>query len=279
MPATTSSGSPPRTADMPVAASAQAAAISRPRSRASATAASGPSTPASAAAASSPTLWPAVTTSAAPSGSSSSAAAASAVATSSGWVTAVSRISSASAAVPSRTRSRPLTADSQRSRASTPGTSSHGASIPGAWAPWPGARRASMSLPSPVRTPSGDGADHEVGSVGVVGIRQFTGVSGEVHHTVAVDFLLFALTGRTGGSARRRAADGPLADLQRARQLGCRQPPVRLHEQHDRDQPVGPLMPGRQPSSRPSTSAIWSVNRSRGSVGVRPQTSATRRSR
>ena len=60
IPAATSSGSPPSTADMPVGASAQAAAISRPRSRASATAASGPKTPASAAAASSPTLCPAV---------------------------------------------------------------------------------------------------------------------------------------------------------------------------------------------------------------------------
>ena len=44
---------------MPVGASAQAAAISAPRTRASATAASAVSTPASAAATSSPTLWPA----------------------------------------------------------------------------------------------------------------------------------------------------------------------------------------------------------------------------
>ena len=68
-------------------------------------------------------------------GSSSSAAAASAVATSSGWVTAVSRISSASALVPSRIRSSPDTADSQRSRSAAPGRSSHGSSMPGAWAP------------------------------------------------------------------------------------------------------------------------------------------------
>ena len=65
--ATTSSGSPPRTADMPVGASAQAAAISAPRRAANATASAGVSAPATAAAVSSPTLCPATTRSAPPS--------------------------------------------------------------------------------------------------------------------------------------------------------------------------------------------------------------------
>ena len=63
MPATTSSGSPPSTADIPVGASAHAAAISAPRRAAKATASSGFSAPATAAAVSSPTLCPATTTS------------------------------------------------------------------------------------------------------------------------------------------------------------------------------------------------------------------------
>ena len=54
-------------------------------------------------------------------GSSSSAAAASAVATSSGWVTAVSRISSASAVVPSRIRSSPATRGPPAQPVSAPG--------------------------------------------------------------------------------------------------------------------------------------------------------------
>src|SRR5438874_1049551 len=52
---TTSSGSPPITAAIPLDSSAQAAAISRPRTPASATASSAVNTPAIAAAASSPT--------------------------------------------------------------------------------------------------------------------------------------------------------------------------------------------------------------------------------
>jgi hypothetical protein len=57
--ATTSAGSPPSTAVIPVGASAQAAAISRPRTPARVTAVSGANTPAMAAAASSPTECPA----------------------------------------------------------------------------------------------------------------------------------------------------------------------------------------------------------------------------
>ena len=146
MAATTSSGSPPSTALMPVGSSAQAAAISRPRTAAKVTAASAVSTPASAAAPISPTLWPA-TTPTSPSGSCS--AATRAAATSRGWVLAVSRISSASATVPRWTRSTPASTDHQRSRASTPARSSHGVRKPGFWEPCPGARTASTSSTVP----------------------------------------------------------------------------------------------------------------------------------
>ena len=102
---------------MPVGSSAHAAAISRPRTAASATAASGVSTPAIAAAASSPTECPAVHRS--DTGSSTRADsrlwASSAVATTRGWVTAVSLISSASAVVPRRSRSRPVASDQRAS--------------------------------------------------------------------------------------------------------------------------------------------------------------------
>ena len=90
----TSSGSPPSTALIPVGSSAQAAAISRPRTPASVIAASAGSTPASAAAPSSPTLWPATRPT---SYIGRCSAASRAAATSSGWVRAVSLISSASA--------------------------------------------------------------------------------------------------------------------------------------------------------------------------------------
>ena len=137
--ASTSSGFPPSTALMPVGSSAHAAAISRPRTAASATAVSASSTPAMAAAASSPTECPAT---GAPAGRSTRRAANRAAATTSGWVTAVSLISSASAVVPSRCRSRPVSSD-QRARApSASGSSSHGVSMPGDWDPWPGASKA-----------------------------------------------------------------------------------------------------------------------------------------
>ena len=76
-------------------------------------------------------------------------AASSAAATSSGWVRAVSLISSASAAVPRWTRSTPASADHQRSRASAPGRSSQGSRKPGFWEPWPGASTASTSTTLP----------------------------------------------------------------------------------------------------------------------------------
>src|SRR4051812_2359689 len=156
--AITSSGSPPRTALMPVASSAQAAAISRPRTPASVTAASGLSTPAMAAAPSSPTLCPATT---ATSYIGSCSAASNAAATSNGWVRAVSLISSASAVVPSWTRSSPASADHQRRRASTPVMSSHGVRKPGFWEPCPGASTASTSMTVPESCASRRIATHE----------------------------------------------------------------------------------------------------------------------
>ena len=143
-----------RRAAMPVGASAQAAAISRAAARGEARPRPpAESAPATAAAVSSPTLWPAATPSGRPAGSSSSAAAASAGATSSGWVTAVSLISSASAvgAEPGQVEAgdaRTASAAGRRRR----GRSSHGASMPGVWAPWPGARRASTPPPLRVRS-------------------------------------------------------------------------------------------------------------------------------
>ena len=121
---------------MPVGSRAQAAAISRPRTAARATAASGVSTPATAAAASSPIEWPAATRSTGKVTRAANAAwARSAVATTRGWVTAVSRISSASAVVPSRSRSRSTAAD-QRARVSwAPAVANHGVSMPGVCAP------------------------------------------------------------------------------------------------------------------------------------------------
>ena len=141
--ADTSSGLPPSTALIPVGSSAHAAAISRPRTAARATAASADNTPARAVAASSPTEWPAVGASAgSDTFSSSRDAASSAVATISGWVTAVSRISSADASVPSRRRSSEAVSDHAANCCSTAGSSSQGASMPGVCDPWPGASRA-----------------------------------------------------------------------------------------------------------------------------------------
>ncbi len=141
MPAATSSGSPPSTADMPVGVSAQAAAISAPRRAANATASAGVRAPETAAAVSSPTLCPATTRSVSPSRPSRPATIAPS-ATISGWVTAVSLISSASAVVPSRTRSRPASSLHEPSCSATPGSSSQAASMPGVCEPCPGAKMA-----------------------------------------------------------------------------------------------------------------------------------------
>ena len=134
----TSSGSPPSTAVMPVGVAADAVAIARPRSRTSTRAASAVITPAPAAAVISPTLCPATapTTLKASEGCGNNASAASRPdATSSGWAIAVSLMVSASEVVPWATRSSPHTAENQSSRSSTPGTSSQGVRKPGDWAP------------------------------------------------------------------------------------------------------------------------------------------------
>ena len=81
--------------------------------------------------------------------SGSCSAASSAAATSSGWVRAVSLISSASASVPRWTRSTPASADHQRRRASAPGRSSQGVRKPGFWEPWPGREYGEHGYDSP----------------------------------------------------------------------------------------------------------------------------------
>ena len=104
----------------------------------------GSSTPAIAAAASSPTECPATVVPSGrasavprvpPSSASRASPESSAEATSSGWVTAVSAIASASASVPRCSRSSPAASENAASRSRAPGRSSHGASIPGFWAP------------------------------------------------------------------------------------------------------------------------------------------------
>ena len=69
------------------------------------------------------------------------------IATTSGWVTAVSLIASASPVVPRVSRSASAIAPAQRKKDSAPGSSSQSVSIPGFCAPCPGARTA--STPSP----------------------------------------------------------------------------------------------------------------------------------
>src|SRR5215469_11165368 len=76
----------------------------------------------------------------------STLAAASAAATSSGWATAVSLISSAVPAVPSLIRSHFARSDQFPSHSATPGSSSHDARNPGTWAPCPGAVMTSTFL-------------------------------------------------------------------------------------------------------------------------------------
>ena len=129
---------------MPVGVVAAARAIAAPRTDTSRRASSSVRTPAIAAAASSPTECPAVapTTrcaamSRASSGPRSRTARrlASADATSSGCATAVSRMVSASDVVPWATRSRPVVREARAIDSATDGSSSHGASMPGDWAP------------------------------------------------------------------------------------------------------------------------------------------------
>src|SRR6266576_1409589 len=76
--------------------------------------------------------------------------AAMAAATSSGWATAVSRISSAPAVVPAASRSHPARSDQAVRRSANPGSSSHAVRKPGACAPCPGAAKTSMYLPCTV---------------------------------------------------------------------------------------------------------------------------------
>jgi hypothetical protein len=143
---------------MPVGVRSQAAAMARPRTAVKAMAASTDSTPASAAAVSSPTLCPAMTTSrpacgvcaTGPGRPPSSRATKRLIATTRGWVTAVSLIASASPVVPRVSRSASAIAPAQRKKDSAPGRSSQGLSIPGFWAPCPGARTASTSSTVPV---------------------------------------------------------------------------------------------------------------------------------
>ncbi len=101
--ASTSSRSPPRTAVIPVAVVAAAAAIALPRSRTSTIACSAVMTRAPEAAVSSPTLCPAtapIRANASAGWGKRSSAATRPVATSSGWAILVSRMVSASASVP-----------------------------------------------------------------------------------------------------------------------------------------------------------------------------------
>jgi hypothetical protein len=146
--ASTVASTPPSTAVMPVGSASHAAAIDSPRTRVSLMASAADSTPAIAPAASSPTLCPA-----AASGSPRSPATAMADATSSGWATAVSVISSALPVVPSLIRSRPASSDQAPSCSAKPGISSQGDRNPGVCAPCPGAVKMSTLLTLPCRDP------------------------------------------------------------------------------------------------------------------------------
>jgi hypothetical protein len=127
MAATTSSGSPPSRAAIELGVSAQAAAISAPRRAAKEMASGAVRLPATEAAVTSPMLWPAVTISP----NFNCEAAIRPRATISGWVTAVSLISSASAVVPNRRRSRPASSEKAAICSGTPSRSSQGLSMPG----------------------------------------------------------------------------------------------------------------------------------------------------
>ena len=146
MVASTSSGSPPSTALMPVGVAALAAAIARPRWATNRMASVSVSTPAAAAAVISPTECPA--SAPVPAGATAyppsavlpdrARRASSPAPTSSGWATAVSLMVSSSDVVPWVTRSTSAASDSAVSWSRRPGSSSHGARKPGVWEPWPG---------------------------------------------------------------------------------------------------------------------------------------------
>ena len=117
----------------------------------------------------------------------------SAAATSSGWVWAVSLISSASALVPRWTRSTPGERGPPAQPASAArGRSSHGARKPGFWEPWPGASTASTCLPSRGAGRPDESEGHEGRRASFVGIPQFRGVSRGSEAAAGVDFLLRA---------------------------------------------------------------------------------------
>ena len=140
--ARTASGSPPRTALIPVLVTAAAWAIARPRSRTKTMACSAVRTPAPTAAVISPTECPAPAPTwlkAAEGCGKMLSSETRPAPTMSGWAIAVSVIVSASDVVPWAIRSMPLTADSQVMRSAKPGTSSHGVRKPGVWEPCPGA--------------------------------------------------------------------------------------------------------------------------------------------
>src|SRR5579875_3616562 len=148
--ASTAASSPPSTAVIDVARAAAACAIARPRVPTSAMASSGEQIPAIAPAASSPTLWPAAMPRPGGRQPNSTPAAATAEATSSGWATAVSLISSAEPAVPYLARSQPARSDQVPMRSAISGSSSQGARKPGVWAPCPGAAITSTIPPCTV---------------------------------------------------------------------------------------------------------------------------------
>ena len=186
MAASTSAWSPPRTAVMPVGTAAAAAAMPWARTRTRRIAFSGEMVPAIAPAASSPTLCPATTAVSPLSGTwspVSASAVAMAAATSSGWATEVSRISSASAVVPHRMRSTPARSDQAASRSAKPGSSSHGERNPGVWAPCPGAAITSIGPACTVGVRHIHIAGHEVLRPGDVESLQTTGAFPRVCRT------------------------------------------------------------------------------------------------
>src|SRR5690625_4753795 len=128
---------------MPVGAVAAAFAIARPRAATRLMASMSVSTPATTAAASSPTECPAVSSTPVRSVPNTARRLSRLAATMRGWALAVSRIVSASAVVPKAARSTPAASLYVDSVSAAPGSSSHGLSIPGVWAPWPGHNTAS----------------------------------------------------------------------------------------------------------------------------------------
>src|ERR1019366_8978492 len=162
--ASASSWSPPSTAVIPVGSAAEASAIAVARTRTSRSASSALITPAMTPAASSPTLCPAVASAGRSLASppARAPAATRAAATSRGWATAVSLISSALAVVPYLMRSQPASSEAAPSRSATPGSSSQGARKPGVCAPCPGAVMISILPPCPVEVRQLNAGDYEV---------------------------------------------------------------------------------------------------------------------